>query len=71
MCRFTFAFILLLVYFVTCLWKGVSDVEVRSWVSLCLLCCVRTMTPATTPSVRTPRDDTMGGVSSIYPHSGL
>lgn len=23
------------------------------------------------PSVRTPRDDTMGGVSSIYPHSGL
>ena len=30
MCRFTFTFIVLLVYFVTCLWKGVSDVEVRS-----------------------------------------
>lgn len=71
MCRFIFTFILLLVYFVTCLWKGFSDVEVRSWVSSSLFYCICTMITATTPSVRTPRDDTMGGVSSIYTHSGL
>lgn len=70
-CGFAFTFILQLVCLVTCLWKGVSDVEVRSWVSSRLLCCICTMRTATTPRVRTPRDDTMGGVGSIYPHSGL
>jgi len=71
MCGFNFTFILLLVCLVTCSWKGLSDVEVRSWVSSRLLCCICTMRTATTPRVRIPRDDTMGGVSSIYPHSGL
>lgn len=41
--------------------EGGSDAEVRSWVSSCLLCCICAMTAATTPSVRTPRDGTVGG----------
>uniref|UniRef100_A0A8C4PMD2 Ubiquitin carboxyl-terminal hydrolase 4 n=1 Tax=Equus asinus asinus TaxID=83772 RepID=A0A8C4PMD2_EQUAS len=35
------------------------------WVSSYLLCCLCTMPAATAPSIRTPRDDTMAGVSSI------
>lgn len=49
MCRFTFIMKRLIF---CCLWKGVSDVEVKSWVSSCF-CCICTMPTATTPNVRT------------------